>query len=59
MRLEATESEDSFKLWITDDDLDRFRRATVSYRDDVMLQLGGFVGLRALEIPQVKPTHVG
>nr|WP_241987190.1 hypothetical protein [Halorubrum sp. SD690R] len=43
---------------MTDDDLNQLRRATVSYRDDVILQLGGFVGLRAFEIPQVKPTHV-
>lgn len=58
MRLEATEGEDTYKVWMTDEDLDQLRRATVSYRDDVMLQLGGFVGLRAFEIPQVKPTHV-
>ena len=58
MRIEATEGEDTYKVWMTDDDFDQLRRATVSYRDDVMLQLGGFVGLRAFEIPQVKPTHV-
>ncbi|GAA0530874.1 hypothetical protein ABNG02_02045 [Halorubrum ejinorense] len=58
MRLEAAEGEDIFKLWMTDDDLDQLRRATVSYRDDVILQLGGFVGFRAFEIPQVKLTHV-
>lgn len=58
MRLEATNREDSYKVWMTDDDLDQLRRATVSYRDDVILQLGGFVGLRAFEIPQVKPTHI-
>jgi hypothetical protein len=58
MRPGATEDEDTFKVCMTDDDLDQLRRATVSYRDDVILQLGGFVGLRAFEIPQVKPTHV-
>jgi hypothetical protein len=58
MRLEATNREDSYKVWMTDDDLDKLRRATVSYRDDVILQLGGFVGLRAFEIPQIKPTHI-
>ena len=34
IRLEATEGEDTYKMWMTDDDLDQLRRATVSYRDD-------------------------
>lgn len=36
MRPEATESEDTYKVWVTDDDLDQLRRATVLYRDDVI-----------------------
>ncbi|SEH62934.1 Phage integrase family protein [Halopenitus malekzadehii] len=58
MRLEATNRTDTYKVWMTDNDLDQLRRAAVSYRDDVILQLGGLVGLRAFEIPQVKPTHI-
>jgi len=48
MRLEATSGDDQYKVWMTDDDLYQLRRAAVSYRDDVMLQLGGFVGLQLL-----------
>ena len=58
MRLEQTQAEDQFKCWLTDDDLDELRRAAGSIRDDLVIQLGGFVGLRAFEIPQVCPKHV-
>ncbi|OYR64670.1 site-specific integrase [Halorubrum ezzemoulense] len=58
MRLEATSKEDQYKCWLTDDDLEELRRAAGSHRDDLVIQLGGFVGLRAFEIPQVTPKHV-
>lgn len=58
MRLEATGKEDQYKCWVTDDDLEEFRRAAGSHRDDLVIQLGGFFGLRAFEIPQVVPKHV-
>jgi integrase len=59
MRLEATASdEDQYKVWLTDDELEALRRAAASYRDDVIIQLGGYVGLRSFEIPQVQPRHV-
>ena len=58
MRLESTEADDQFRCWLTDDDLDELRRAAGSIRDDLVIQLGGFVGLRAFEIPQVCPKHV-
>ena len=58
MRLEATGKEDQYKCWLTDDDLEELRRAAGSHRDDLVIQLGGFVGLRAFEIPQVTPKHV-
>lgn len=32
--LETTESEDTYKMWMTDDDLDQLRRPAASYRDD-------------------------
>jgi len=48
----------SFKVWMTDDEIDELRRAAASRRDDLIIQLGAYVGLRAFEIPQVAPEHV-
>ena len=58
MRLEATESPDQYKVWMTDDEIEDLRRATAGYRDDIIVQLGAYVGLRAFEIPQVLPQHI-
>jgi integrase len=58
MRLEATEKEDQYKVWMTDTELDTLRRQAADHRDDLIIQLGGYVGLRAFEIPQIKPKHV-
>ncbi len=43
---------------MTDDELEQLRRAAASHRDDLVIQLGGYVGLRAFEIPQIRPKHV-
>ena len=43
---------------MTDSELEDLRRAADSYRDDLVIQLGGYVGLRAFEVPQVAPKHV-
>jgi len=51
MRLEATAREGQHKVWMTDSELEELRRAADSYRDDLIIQLGGYVGLRAFEIP--------
>jgi integrase len=56
MRKERTKS--GFKVWLTDDELEELRRSAGSRRDDLIIQLGGYVGLRAFEIPQVQPRHV-
>jgi integrase len=58
MRLEATEAEGEYKVWLTDEEIEALRRAAASYRDDVIIQLGAYVGLRAFEIPQVQPRHI-
>jgi len=58
MRLEATAKEGEYKVWMTDEELRELRRAAESHRDDLIIQLGGYVGLRAFEIPQVRPKHV-
>ncbi|WP_049984126.1 site-specific integrase [Halorubrum sp. BV1] len=58
MRLEATAKEDEYKVWMTDEEIDTLRRSVSGPRDDLIVQLGGYVGLRAFEIPQVCPKHV-
>ena len=58
MRLEATGKEDEYHVWLTDNELEELRRAAANHRDDLIIQLGGYVGLRAFEIPQAKPKHV-
>jgi integrase len=58
MRIEATNADDEHKVWLTDEEIEELRRATASYRDDVIIQLGAYVGLRAFEIPQVTPSDV-
>ena len=58
MRLEATAKADEYKVWMTDAELDELRRAAANHRDDLIIQLGGYVGLRAFEIPQIRPEHV-
>ena len=52
MRLEATAKQDEYKIWMTDAELDELRRAAANHRDDLIIQLGSYVGLRAFEIPQ-------
>ena len=56
MRKDRTKS--GFKCWLTDDEVEDLRRAAASRRDDLIIQLGAFVGLRAFEVPQVQPRHV-
>lgn len=58
MRLESTGREGTFNVWMTDEELEELRRAAQSHRDDLIIQLGGYVGLRAFEIPQVQPQHI-
>ena len=57
MRIEATNGNEH-KVWLTDEEIEDLRRATQSQRDDLIIQLGAFVGLRAFEIPQVRPVDV-
>lgn len=58
MRLESTAKPDEYKVWMTDSELEELRRAAANHRDDLVIQLGGYVGLRAFEVPQVCPKHV-
>jgi len=60
MRIEAAGSEQhrEHKVWLADSEIEDLRRATNSQRDDLIIQLGAFVGLRAFEIPQVRPADI-
>ena len=58
MRLEATQKPDEYKVWLTDSEIEDLQRATTGYRDDLIIQLGAFVGLRSFEVPQVQPRHI-
>ena len=57
MRIESTAGNEH-KVWLTDGEIEDLRRATTSQRDDIIIQLGAFVGLRAFEIPQVRPVDI-
>lgn len=57
MRVETTAGNEH-KVWLTDPEIEELRRATNSQRDDLIVQLGAFVGLRAFEIPQVRPADI-
>jgi integrase len=57
MRIEST-SGDEHKVWLTDGEIEELRRATRSQRDDIIIQLGAYVGLRAFEIPQPTPSDI-
>ncbi|MFC6987501.1 site-specific integrase [Haloplanus sp. GCM10025708] len=59
MRLEATAGDnDQHKVWMTDPELEDLERVAASTRDYLIIRLGGRVGLRAFEIPQVRPKDV-
>lgn len=58
MRLESTAKPDQYKVWMTDSELEDLRRVAATHRDDLIIQLGGYVGLRAFEIPQIQPSHI-
>jgi len=56
MRKDSTSQ--GYKVWLTDAEVKQLRRSAASRRDDLIIQLGAFVGLRAFEVPQVQPKHV-
>lgn len=58
MRVERTQNHHSYKCWLTPEEYERLKREADSYRDGLIIQLGGEVGLRSFEIPQIKPSHV-
>ncbi|PSQ06647.1 site-specific integrase [Halobacteriales archaeon QS_4_69_31] len=57
MRIEAAGNGER-KVWLTDSEIEDLRRSARGQRDDLLIQLGAYVGLRAFEIPQVRPVDV-
>lgn len=58
MRLEKQKRKNRYKVWLTDPEIKDLRRHAGSARNDLLIQLGAFVGLRAFEMHQIKPKHV-
>ncbi|WP_435360411.1 site-specific integrase [Haloarchaeobius sp. DFWS5] len=63
MRIETVKSRDHVDeprpaVWLEPDEYQELLRAAESFRDELILRLGGEVGLRSFEIPQIEPSHV-
>ncbi|RLM96247.1 site-specific integrase [Haloarcula sp. Atlit-7R] len=58
MRIERNENHHSYRCWLTPDEYKTLKQSAGSYRDSLIIQLGGEVGLRSFEIPQIHPEHI-
>jgi len=58
MEIERNANHHSYKCWLTRDEYRQLRRAAPDHRDALVIRLGGEVGLRSFEIPQIQPQHV-
>jgi len=58
MQVERNKGHHSYKCWLTTDEFEQLHRAADSYRDELVIRLGGEVGLRRFEVPQIRPEHV-
>ncbi|AAV47145.1 bacterio-opsin activator-like protein [Haloarcula marismortui ATCC 43049] len=58
MRIKRNENHHSYRCWLTPDEYKQLKQTAGSYRDSLIVQLGGEVGLRSFEIPQVCPKHI-
>jgi len=58
MRIERNENHHSYRCWLTPDEYKTLKQTAGSYRDSLIVQLGGEVGLRSFEIPQIRPEHI-
>lgn len=47
-----------YKCWMNEEEYRKLKRQALSYRDEIVIRLGGEVGLRSFEIPQIKPKHI-
>lgn len=57
MRVERTDHPQFQKCWLTTDEYEQLRHTTDSYRDELIVRLGGEVGLRSFKVPQITPEH--
>jgi integrase len=57
MRVERNHNQHSSNCWLTTNEYEQLRRTTNSYRDELIVRLGGEVGLRSFEVPQITPDH--
>lgn len=48
----------SHKCWLREGEYSSLLEAADDWRDELILRLGGEVGLRSFEIPQIQPTHI-
>lgn len=46
------------KVFLSDEEYRQLCRSAPSTRDELIIRLGGEVGLRSFEIPQIKPKHI-
>jgi len=63
MRIETEKSHDDVqdprpKVWLSEDDYEELQRRAESFRDEIIIRLGGEVGLRSFEVPQIQRRHV-
>lgn len=58
MEIERNSGHHSYKCWLTENEYRDLRHAAPTYRDDLIIRLGGEVGLRSFEVPQIQPDHV-
>lgn len=58
MRIERNDNHHSYRCWLTPDEYKTLTQTAGSYRDSLIIQLGGEVGLRSFEIPQIQPSHI-
>lgn len=56
MRVEETAQ--GTEVWLTDHEYSELRRASETYREELVLRLGAEVGLRPAEMAQIRPEHV-
>jgi integrase len=46
------------KCWLREGEYESLVDAAGGWRDELILRLGGEVGLRSFEVPQIQPTHI-
>ena len=58
MRIERNENYHSYRYWLTPDECKTLKQSERGYRDSLIIQLGGEVGVRSFAIPQIHPKQI-